>query len=95
MINEKASNEEETINEEASSGAETLNEEASNEKWDQLVGTRTRQEVKKWEEWEVKVDEEKKVAGEEKVKEEKDKCVICRCHQHVICKLRKCKKPGA
>ena len=50
---------------------------------------------KEGEEWEVKVDEEKKVAGEEKVKEEKDKCVICRCHQHVICKLRKCKKPGA
>ena len=43
---------------------------------------------KEGEEWEVKVDEEKKVEGEEK-------CVICRCHQHVICKLRKCQKAGA
>ena len=57
---------------------------------------------KEGEEWEVKVDEKKKVDGEEKVKkEEKEKvkeeakCVICRCHQHVICKLRKCQKAGA
>ena len=42
------------------------------------------------EEWEVKVDEKEG----EKVKEE-EKCVICRCHQHVICKLRKCQKAGA
>ena len=48
---------------------------------------------KEGEEWEVKVEGEKKVDGEEK--EEKDKCVICRCHQHVICKLRNCKKAGA
>ena len=48
---------------------------------------------KEGEEWEVNVDEVKKEDGEEK--EEKDKCVICRCHQHVICKLRNCKKAGA
>ena len=37
---------------------------------------------KEGEEWEVKIKEEK-----EKVE---DKCVICSCHHHVICKLRKC-----
>ena len=35
---------------------------------------------KEGEEWEVKIKEEK----------EEDKCVICSCHHHVICKLRKC-----
>ena len=61
---------------------------------------------KEGEEWEVKVEEDKKVEGDEKVEEEekvegkvegeeKDKCVICRCHQHVICKLRKCQKAGS
>ena len=46
---------------------------------------------KEGEEWEVKVEEEEKEGKVEE--EEKDKCVICRCHQYVICKLRKCKKP--
>ena len=32
------------------------------------------------EEWEVKVNEEE------------DKCVFCKCQQHVICKLRKCQQ---
>ena len=40
---------------------------------------------KEGEEWEVKIKEEEE---EEKVE---DKCVICSCHHHVICKLRKCK----
>ena len=33
------------------------------------------------EEWEVKVEEEAE-----------DKCVFCKCQQHVICKLRKCQQ---
>ena len=47
---------------------------------------------KDMEEWEVKVKEEENKEDKDMDKDKEDKCVFCKCHQHVTCKLRKCQQ---